>query len=278
MITIHLPEVDSTNNYLLRQLEAGVDYPDGTVVYTSVQSCGRGQQGNSWESEPGMNLAFTLLLKPTFLPPAMSFALSELTALALVEALDELTPGFQIKWPNDVYHDDRKAVGILIENRLSGRTLSLSLVGVGVNLNQRTFRSSAPNPVSVAQLLDEAAARTGSAPTSQGCAAPISIERTLNAILQRLMGYYTSLQVAARTGNLQHSEAYTALHTRYMACLYRGRGLHPYQDAETGEQFRASIEDVEPTGALHLRTADGALRRYMFKEVKFCLPCGVVKE
>ncbi len=269
MITIHLPEVDSTNNYLLRQLETGVDYPDGTVVYTSVQSQGRGQQGNSWESEPGMNLAFTLLLKPTFLPAAMGFALSELTALAIAETLDEFTPGFRIKWPNDIYHDDRKAVGILIENRLTGRTLSHSLVGVGVNLNQRTFRSSAPNPVSVAQLLDETGATNST---------PIPIERTLRDIMQRLMGYYTALKSASRTEELTQSEAYRSLHARYMARLYRGSGLHPYQDAESGEQFMATIQDVEPIGAIHLRTSDGALRRYMFKEVKFCLPCGVVKE
>jgi biotin-[acetyl-CoA-carboxylase] ligase BirA-like protein len=320
MLTIHLPEVDSTNNYLLRQLAQGVDYPDGTVVYTTVQSCGRGQQGNSWESEPGRNLAFSLLLKPTFLPVTMSFALSELTALAIAETLDEYVPGFLIKWPNDIYHDDRKAVGILIENRLSGRTLSHSIVGVGVNLNQRVFRSDAPNPVSVVQLMEERSAldiaqnshrnKEGFANSDKvedfthSCVAlngnrekvedfppaseaqecnsdsnRIDIERTLREIMQRLMGYYSALRAAANSGgDLLQSEAYHTLHTRYLNRLYRGSGLHPYQDATTGERFQAAIADVEPGGALHLCTESGEERRYMFKEVKFCLPCGVVKE
>jgi BirA family biotin operon repressor/biotin-[acetyl-CoA-carboxylase] ligase len=303
MLTIHLPEVDSTNNYLLRQLAQGVDYPDGTVVYTTVQSCGRGQQGNSWESEPGRNLAFSLLLKPTFLPVTMSFALSELTALAIAETLDEYVPGFLIKWPNDIYHDDRKAVGILIENRLSGRTLSHSIVGVGVNLNQRVFRSDAPNPVSVVQLMEERAApdiaqnshrnKEGfansdkvenftSASEAQECNSDskrIDIERTLREIMQRLMGYYSALRAAANSGgDLLQSEVYRTLHARYLSRLYRGSGLHPYQDATTGDRFQAAIADVEPGGALHLRTESGEVRRYMFKEVKFCLPCGVVKE
>ncbi len=276
MLTIHLPEVDSTNSYLLRQLSAGADYPDGTAVYTTVQSQGRGQQGNSWESEPGQNLAFSLLLKPTFLPVAMSFALSEVTTLAIAETLDSFTPGFTIKWPNDIYHDDRKAVGILIENRLAGRTCTHSIVGVGVNLNQREFRSSAPNPVSVAQLLGDDAPR-------------IDVLRTLQDILRRLMADYHALQTAAQAlpaglspqdyaARLAESTAYRDLHARYMARLYRGTGLHPYRDAETDELFAAAIEAVEPVGALLLRDAAGRRRRYMFKEVKFCLPCGVTKE
>jgi hypothetical protein len=97
--------------------------------------------------------------------------------------------------------------------------------------------------------------------------------------MQRLMGYYSALRAAANSGgDLPQSEAYCTLHARYLSRLYRGSGLHPYQDATTGERFQAAIADVEPGGALHLRTENGEERRYMFKEVKFCLPCGVVKE
>jgi BirA family biotin operon repressor/biotin-[acetyl-CoA-carboxylase] ligase len=269
MLTIHLPEIDSTNSYLLQQLASGADYPDGTVVFTTCQTHGRGQVNNSWESEPGQNLAFSLLLKPEFLPITMNFALSELTALAIAETLDELVEGFSIKWPNDIYHDDRKAVGILIENRLSGHSITHSVIGVGINLNQREFRSNAPNPVSVAQLRAE-----------QGLPdLRIEPERVLHDTLTRLMGYYTALRAAALTAaDLTASAAYRELHSRYVAKLYRRTGLHPYQDTDSGETFEARTFDVEPCGALRLLTAAGEMRRYMFKEVKFRLPCGVVKE
>jgi BirA family biotin operon repressor/biotin-[acetyl-CoA-carboxylase] ligase len=273
MTCIYLPEVDSTNSYLIRLLEAGNELIEGTTFYTSCQNRGRGQLNNSWESEPGCNLAFSMLLKPTFLPLTEAFVLSELTALAIADTLNAVLPGFTIKWPNDIYHDDRKAVGILIENRLSGKHIQQSIIGVGVNLNQRVFRSDAPNPVSLRQLLIEAGRGEE----------PISIEGTLHEIVRRLMADYRQLRaeyLAATAPTTDNTEGRFSvrLHRRYMAHLYRRPGIYPYQDSTTGIPFRATIEEVAPSGALQLRTEVGETRSYMFKEVKFCLPCGVVKE
>ena len=133
---IHLPEVRSTNTWMLDRLAKGEDMADETVVYTLRQTAGRGQMGNSWESEPDKNISFSMLLCPEFLPIREQFIISQLCSLAIVEALDELIceqlfhdeVKFSIKWPNDIYAGDRKLCGILIENRLMGsRTYSCAL-------------------------------------------------------------------------------------------------------------------------------------------------------
>lgn len=257
MNCILLPEVDSTNNYLIRLLEQNYDFVEGTVFYATRQTAGKGQIGNHWESEPGKNLTFSILLKPTFLPARQQFALSELTSLAIIDTLNCYLPGFCIKWPNDIYHSDRKVVGMLIENRLSGHHISQSIIGVGINLNQTQFKSNAPNPVSVKTLLNE-----------QGSDLTLSIESVLHEVVKKMMEYYSELK----------RENGSRIHQLYLEHLYRREGLHLYTDTTTQERFFASIDDIDPEGYLHLRTENGSVRRYMFKEVKFHLPGGLIKE
>lgn len=257
MNCILLPEVDSTNSYLIRLLEQNCDFAEGTVFYATRQTAGKGQPGNRWESEPGKNLTFSILLKPTFLPARRQFILSEVASLAIVDTLNGYLPGFCIKWPNDIYHSDRKVVGMLVENRLAGHNVMHSVIGAGINLNQTEFKSDAPNPVSVKTLLHE-----------QGTERSLSIESVLNEVVKKLMEYY---------GEVKQGGA-DRIHRRYLEHLYRREGLHLYTDADTQERFLAAIDDVEPEGPLRLRTENGEVRRYMFKEVKFHLPCGIVKE
>ena len=147
---IKVSQTASTNTYLSR---LAATLPGGTVIYTPSQTAGRGQKGNSWESEDGKNLTFSHLLKRPPVKARDQFYLSEAAALAVVEALAaEAGDGFSVKWPNDVYWRDKKVCGMLLENSLDGSDIAHCIVGIGINVNQERFLSDAPNPVSLINI------------------------------------------------------------------------------------------------------------------------------
>lgn len=239
MKRISLEETVSTNRYA-RELPEDESL-ELTLVTAEFQTAGRGAGTNKWESERGQNLLFSIIAYPQQLPANQMFALSEVTALAICDILNSYTEGFQIKWPNDIYYNDKKIVGMLIENDLRGKQVHRSVIGVGVNINQTEFISDAPNPVSLAQILGHEEDRN----------------QVLDYIMQRFIYYY----------GLMEKKRYGELHQLYMQHLYRRNAQHTYADA-TGT-FQAQIIDVEPTGHLVLEDENGRLRRYDFKEVRF---------
>lgn len=235
---IRLNETTSTNSYL-RGLVGKESLPEGSVVVTEFQTAGRGQVGNSWESEGGRNLMFSVILYPDFLPANRQFLISQIAALSVKETLDQYIDDITVKWPNDIYWKDRKICGMLIENDLTGHSLYCSVIGIGININQREFLSNAPNPVSLFQITGREYDR----------------EELLNSFLKRLYDRYLGL-ILEKEEEIRNS---------YMAALYRGEGFHPYRD-EQG-LFQARIRDIEPTGHLILELNTGEVRRYAFKEV-----------
>lgn len=241
MKRIALDETGSTNRYA-KELPEDESH-ELTLVTAEFQTAGRGAGTNKWESERGGNLLFSIISYPKGLLANQMFALSEVTALAIRDTLSSYTPGFQIKWPNDIYYNDKKISGMLIENDLRGKWVHRSIIGVGVDINQTRFLSDAPNPVSLAQILDKAVERN----------------QVLNSILLQFNHYY----------GMMEREQFSELHNRYMQHLYRRNALHPYADA-TGT-FQARIIDVEPTGHLVLECQNGEQRRYDFKEVSFLI-------
>ncbi len=248
---IHLEEVRSTNTWVLEQLAQGVPMEDMTVVWTKRQTAGRGQVGNSWESEADKNISFSVLLRPTIIAPRDQFVISEIAALAVSETI----PGSTIKWPNDIYIGDEKVCGILIENQLQGMTLAYSILGVGINVNQERWIGNAPNPTSL----------------KLKCGVEQSPEEVLHKVVERICYWYNALL-------LQPEEIQTTVHQQFCERLYRREGWFPYVDAQTGEAFNAQLSRVAPEGPLLLALANGETRSYYFKEVKFVLPCGVTKE
>ena len=257
----HLLEVQSTNTYLLDLLAQGTTLPDTTVIYTLRQTAGRGQMGNSWESEMDKNILFSMLLCPTFLPIREQFLLSQICSLGIVEALDELirTQHLQdevklsIKWPNDIYAGDGKLCGILIENRLMGGTVQHSVLGVGINVNQEKWIGNAPNPVSLKML---------------------GIQTDPLTVLDLVTKHIVELYNAFR----DNKEMANVIRERYVQRLYRKDGYYAYYDPAKDEHFDAEIAGVDAQGPLMLRLPSGEVRSYWFKEVKFVLPCGVTKE
>ena len=244
---IRLEETTSTNSYL-RGLVGKEPLPEGSVVVTEYQTAGRGQVGNTWESEVGKNLMFSVILYPDFLPANRQFLISQIAALSVKETLDEYINDVTVKWPNDIYWRDRKICGMLIENDLSGHELYCSVIGLGININQREFLSDAPNPVSLAQITGQEYDR----------------EEILGKFRNRLYERYIGL--------IREKEE--EIRKDYMAALYRRDGFYPYRD-ERGD-FCACIRDIEPTGHLMLQLPGGEVRRYAFKEVSTIISSGLI--
>lgn len=232
---IELEEVDSTNIYINKVEGTNV------VVTAEFQTAGRGQGTNSWECERGKNLAFSLKVSPTWMLPRFQYYLSMVGALALKDALASLTEGITLKWPNDIYWNDKKISGTLILTSISGRHLQDMIFGVGVNVNQEKFLSDAPNPVSLKQILGHTVDR----------------KTLLQSILERFNHYYEIL----------HEGRYTEIALLYHESLYRKNGFFEYEDK--GGRFEAEIIGVSENGHLQLRDRQGLERSYEFKEVKF---------
>jgi len=135
---IFLPSCHSTNSIAL-------EYPDviadGTVIITDYQTGGRGRRGNAWESAAGLNLTFSILLRPILPQEVEIFDFSVVTSLALCKTLTFFLPNkdFKIKWPNDIYVNNKKIAGILIENVWQGKKLTKTVIGIGLNVNQTEF-------------------------------------------------------------------------------------------------------------------------------------------
>ena len=238
-------ETTSTNDYLANLCRESKAKEFYTVVAKS-QTNGKGQRGNSWESESGKNLTFSIVLYPTALEANKQFILSMLAALACHEALSNYTNGFSIKWPNDIYWKDKKIGGILIENELEGKYITQSIIGIGLNINQEAFHSDAPNPVSLKQIIG----------------AEVNLQEVLMKAVHSIIVGYRQLEAYFNITQL-------AISAMYRKHLYRSKGLFPYRDAQG--DFLAEQQEVEPDGHLVLKDEQGTLRRYAFKEVTFVL-------
>lgn len=244
MKIIWLDEVDSTNSYLERESSL----PEAPVmVAANKQTAGRGQRGNSWESAPGQNLTFSVLIRPDEFRATDQFSISEAMALAVVDFLGLHNVSAKVKWPNDIYVGDKKICGILIQHSLLGSYISHSILGVGVNINQTEFVSDAPNPISLSQLTGQRYVLENLAEEMADC---------LESRLRQVFGLQQRM----------------ALHDEFMCNLWRGDGgFHPFCDAASGENFDAVIDNIDSEGVLTLRLPDDSTRFYRFKEVAFVL-------
>ena len=214
---------------------------EGTVFLTYEQTAGRGQHKNVWESEPGKNLLFSIVLHPDFLEIRHQFMLSKVVALGIYKALNKYVDSLKIKWPNDIYAGNQKLGGILIENSIMSGLLKSSVVGIGLNVNQTVFYSDAPNPVSL-QLL-----------TNQH----YDCEIILSEILSGIDWYYSLL----RDGQDE------AIDQEFASVLYRLNERHFYKSKD--EIFEGEIIGVNEIGQLQIRKNDGEVLEFHFKEVEF---------
>ena len=234
-----LPSTNSHASLLLRNK----NLPEGSVIYTNFQSGGRGQAGNSWESEDGKNLLISIVLYPGMISPEDQFYISMAVSLGICDFLKRFINEITIKWPNDIYVKNDKIAGILIENSIMGNQIENTIAGIGININQENFLSDAPNPVSLRII------------TGMTYDLPIC----LNQLAADLDRRYKQLI----------SEDFARLRIEYISKLYRHNKWHDFRD-QNGV-FSGRIVTVTNNGKLQIESQDDIIREYSFKEVDFIL-------
>jgi BirA family biotin operon repressor/biotin-[acetyl-CoA-carboxylase] ligase len=241
---VHLLEVDSTNRYV--RDEAAVLWKnrgtgDFAIVTAGHQTAGRGQRGNTWNSNAGENLLFSILVRPgETLEVSKQFLLSQAVALSIHDAMKCHGIDTQVKWPNDIYAGNRKLAGILLELDYSGAFVEQAIIGIGLNVNQENFPPMDRVPVSMKMLLGR----------------NLGINDVLATALEFFEHYYSQMLYGNRE----------ALAAEYSRLLLGYKELRSFVDSEA--RFDAVIEGVEGDGHLLLRRSDGTLSRYAFKEVE----------
>lgn len=250
---MYIKQTYSTST-LLRELYSE-QLPHLYTIRTDFQTAGRGQAGNTWESEEGKNLLFSALLRYDNIRATEQWRLSMLVPLALWDVLAKYLPvdRLTIKWPNDIYYDNQKLVGILIENALAGQYIGHSIAGIGLNINQVQWISNAPNPISMKQITGQ--------------------EYEPEALMNE---WIAAMQQWEDCSTEQ-------LYQAYYQHLYRREGWHKYVEREVSltptaiapegieGEFIATIAGITPQGELILRKENNEEKTYHFKQIRFVL-------
>lgn len=237
---IRISRTDSTNNHTIELLRQSV-IPEGTIVLAEEQAKGRGQRGRTWESEPGTNLTFSMVLYPVFLLPHKQFALNQAVSLAITEVVSDITRREAlIKWPNDIYVEEEKISGILIENAIRDEKLVRSVVGIGLNVNQTKFTPDIPNPTSLKLQTDR----------------DHDLEECLGMLCGKLESRYLQLKSKPQV-IVEH----------YLERLYRQGQWTDYK--LKGSRCKAKITGISEQGELLLEYKGGRQAAHTFHEVEF---------
>lgn len=245
---IWLDSVDSTNTEVYRRADR---LDNMSVIAARNQTAGRGQRGNSWLVEPGTNLTFSMYLRFGEAPlaplaAADQFLISEAATLAVASVLEEEGLDAKIKWPNDIYVRNRKICGMLIENSLDGSNVKSSIVGIGINCNQKEFPPQLANPVSMTLL-------TGR-------------HHDLDGLLRRVID-----RLVANLTALAYGQGRQELKDAYLSKMYRISQQHEYTDLTTGEIFKGTIVGLGSCSRLRVMKEDGSYKEFAFKEISYIL-------
>ena len=250
---IFIKQTHSTSTLLREQYTESL--PHLYTIRTDFQTAGRGQAGNSWESEDGKNLLFSTILKYDSLLATEQWRISMLVTIALWEVLAMYLPKdkLSIKWPNDIYYGDKKLVGILIENSLLGKYVDYSIAGIGVNVNQTKWWSNAPNPISMKEITGE----------------EYKVEKLLDQWIEAV--------------NKWEKCTTSELSATYIQHIYRRVGWHRYVEREVSLQptaiasastegaFLAEFVGITQQGELVLRKENKTEQTYHFKQIRFVI-------
>lgn len=239
---IFLPVTESTNKYAMELIADGMA-EHGTVVWTKHQFSGRGQRGKVWDDEVGKSVLMSLIIGE-HLHAMDIFKLGALVAVSVRRVLHRLLPKHQveIKWPNDIYLDQKKVCGILIENTFRGHQWHYAVVGIGINVLQENFATTytACSMLSVSGL-------------------HFSLEEIIEAIRQEILQEYEGVQAG-------HTDPWVA----YNANLYKQGARVQFEDLQTREIFKAKIETVDVQGRLRVEM-DGQTRHLAHGTVRWIL-------
>lgn len=244
--------IDSTNTFADAN---AMSLPSPTLIHAREQTAGRGQRGNIWVSEPGSNLTFTFAFRPESFPVNRQFYISEAFALAIANTLRDFCGiDASIKWPNDIFVDNRKICGILIKHGISGNTIMYTIAGAGININQTDLPvPEAPIAISAKQI------------TGRHYDLDSLLDEFEKAFLTEMQPFINGLEPD------EFDNLCLSLHKRYMKLLWRNDGApHSFADSASGNIFQAIIRGVGPMGHLELETLPShEIRHCAFKEISF---------
>jgi BirA family transcriptional regulator, biotin operon repressor / biotin---[acetyl-CoA-carboxylase] ligase len=233
---IHLPSCHSTNAIAAEMLSEG-KISNGSLIITSAQTAGKGQRGNSWEAQPGENLTFSVLVKPG-IQVKQQFCLNIISSLAVHHVLTKyLGNKVKVKWPNDIYFEDRKICGILIQNFIKGAEIENSIIGIGLNVNQARFEE--PKAISMSMITGQR----------------FSLQSVLDDLLEQIEFYLFRL----------HQNYVKELKNQYLSELYWFREQHLFKSEKL---FEGTIIGIDDSGFLHLKTDEGE-KYFNFKEIEY---------
>ena len=236
----HFDEIDSTNAYLQRKhSEADIR---NWVVSANEQTAGKGMGSNSWESEAGKNLTFSLAVDMSFLPAEKQFLLSKAVPLGIIDVLDNILPNekLSIKWPNDIIYENRKLAGILINSTIKANMMDVSIIGIGLNVNQMQFKDWPTHPISLKMI-------TGK-----------------DYDLQPLMEQITA-HIIKKVELLKSNP--TAIEQAYLKRLFRYQTWADYE--VDGKALRLFMTGIDAFGRLQLVDEQQTLHCYEIKQIKF---------
>lgn len=234
---IELDAVDSTNNYAANLIKLS-STPDGTVITAQEQTQGRGQRGTQWMAKKGDNLLFSIVVFPQFISPDEIFLLSQVTALAVHDTVEEICQtDVAIKWPNDIIVDDKKICGILIENNWSDFKVQSSIIGVGLNVNQDHFPF--PKATSLKLLVKQY----------------LPTNTVLKVFLSHFDKWYDLLKAGKKA----------IIRQRYQSHLYRFN--QPSEFFFENEKITATIVNVESSGLLVLENNEKGIFKADLKQI-----------
>ena len=239
MNIIKLDAIDSTNSYL-KKIILEKDISDYTIVTANFQTEGKGQLGYMWESEDSKNLLCSIYKKDLGIKVEDQFVLSMLVSLSIIRTLEKLNlPKLYIKWPNDIMSDNKKICGILVENMVKQNSIKESVIGIGLNVNQDTFKNL-PNATSIKKI--------------KGVA--FNIDELLNELVNNIKKQFSDFNQS----NID------LIFRQYEDVLYRMNIPSTFKNSE-GDIFTGFIKGVDNLGRLKVLLEDNLTKSYSIKDI-----------
>lgn len=220
------------------------DVENFTSVWALHQTAGRGQRGNSWVTESGKNLTFSILIRLNSFNIFQQFELNQLISLSILDVLKRYLPFVQLKWPNDILADQKKIAGILIENTIQGNLIKHSIVGIGLNVNQTEFDSSLSHATSLKKILE--------------------IDFNLNYLLLEIQN-----SIHFRIEQFENNN-YNIIDKEYTQNLFGWQEWKTFKTLDKST-FEGKIIGISQEGKLMLENKDASIKVFEMKEISFVL-------
>lgn len=248
------PELDSTNSEALRRLRNSPFPTQWTTIQALYQTAGRGQGNNGWFSSPGKNILCSFIYYPPGWEVENLFRLTQVQSLCVRAVISETlirhgnsSATVSIKWPNDIYIDEKKVAGILIQNSLLGKKIQWSVLGLGLNINEVDFPSDLNHKATSIRL---------NTPQRE----ELDLNRCLESVFATLKSTFEHFASPA---------SFVELDKKYHEHLYRRNELHRYRRTSTNEIFTATLLGVDANGQLILQLTDGRRELFQLKSIAF---------